>query len=81
MIGQLLPNTNEILQCILALQILDLNTASVSGSDENSLGNRGGSPPVMRRIYFFPSRNYHRFILLWEKKLFFLGELIIAQVV
>jgi hypothetical protein len=28
MIGQLLPNTNEMLQCILAIQILDLNTAS-----------------------------------------------------
>jgi hypothetical protein len=27
MIGQLLPNTNEMLQCILAIQILDLNTA------------------------------------------------------
>jgi hypothetical protein len=30
MIGQLLPNTNEMLQCILAIQILDLNTASAS---------------------------------------------------
>jgi hypothetical protein len=29
MIGQLLPNTNEMLQCILAIQILDLNTALV----------------------------------------------------
>jgi hypothetical protein len=29
MIGQLLPNTNEMLQCILAIQILDLNTASL----------------------------------------------------
>jgi hypothetical protein len=29
MIGQLLPNTNEMLQCILAIQILDLNTAIV----------------------------------------------------
>jgi hypothetical protein len=29
MIGQLLPNTNEMLQCILAIQILDLNTASI----------------------------------------------------
>jgi hypothetical protein len=29
MIGQLLPNTNEMLQCILAIQILDLNTAEV----------------------------------------------------
>jgi hypothetical protein len=27
MIGQLLPNTNEMLQCILAIQILYLNTA------------------------------------------------------
>jgi hypothetical protein len=30
MIGQLLPNTNEMLQCILAIQILDLNTAVIS---------------------------------------------------
>jgi hypothetical protein len=30
MIEQLLPNTNEILQCILALQNLDLNTAVVT---------------------------------------------------
>jgi hypothetical protein len=30
MIGQLLPNTNEMLQCILALQNLDLNTANVA---------------------------------------------------
>jgi hypothetical protein len=29
MIGQLLPNTNEMLQCILAIQILDLNTAYI----------------------------------------------------
>jgi hypothetical protein len=29
MVGQLLPNTNEMLQCILALQNLDLNTAMV----------------------------------------------------
>jgi hypothetical protein len=28
MIGQLSPNTNEMLQCILAIQILDLNTAT-----------------------------------------------------
>jgi hypothetical protein len=27
MIEQLLPNTNEMLQCILAIQILNLNTA------------------------------------------------------
>jgi hypothetical protein len=27
MVGQLLPNTNEMLQCILSLQNLDLNTA------------------------------------------------------
>jgi hypothetical protein len=27
MIGQLLPNTNEMLQCILVHQSLDLNTA------------------------------------------------------
>jgi len=26
---------------------------AVSGSDENSLGNRGGAAPVLRRIYFF----------------------------
>jgi hypothetical protein len=29
MIGQLLPNTNEMLQCILVHQSLDLNTARV----------------------------------------------------
>jgi hypothetical protein len=29
MVGQLLPNTNEILQCILVLQNLNLNTGSV----------------------------------------------------
>jgi hypothetical protein len=29
MVEQLLPNTNEMLQCILALQNLNLNTAIV----------------------------------------------------
>jgi hypothetical protein len=29
MVGQLLSNTNEMLQCILALQNLDLNTALI----------------------------------------------------
>jgi hypothetical protein len=33
MVGQLLPNTNEMLQCILPLQNLDLNTAK---SEESS---------------------------------------------
>jgi hypothetical protein len=30
MVGQLLPNTNEMLQCILALQNLELNTVIVA---------------------------------------------------
>jgi hypothetical protein len=30
MIGQLLPNTNEMLQCILALQNLNLNTTIIA---------------------------------------------------
>jgi hypothetical protein len=30
MVGQLLPNTNEMLQCILVLQNLDLNIALVA---------------------------------------------------
>jgi hypothetical protein len=29
MVGQLLSNTNEMLQCILSLQNLDLNTAGI----------------------------------------------------
>jgi hypothetical protein len=47
---------------------------SVPGSDENSLGNRGGSPPVLRRIYFSFSELSSFSFSLGENDGFFLGN-------